>query len=47
MDHDFVLENFSSAAADTLPNSINFLKAIKYLISDWDRSIKRTLLNLR
>ena len=31
MDHDLVLENSSSAAAYTLPNTIIYLKALKYL----------------
>ena len=40
MDHKLVAESFSSAE---LPNTIIYLKA---MISDWDRSIKRTW-NLR
>ena len=31
MDHDLVLENSSSAAVYTLPNTMIYLKAIKYL----------------
>ena len=31
MDHSFTLENSSSAAAYTLPNTIIYLKAVKYL----------------
>ena len=31
MDHDLVLENSSSAAFYTLPNTIIYLKAVKYL----------------
>ena len=34
IDHDFVLENSSSAAVYTLPNTI-YLKAINIWISDW------------
>ena len=31
MNHELVIENSSSAAAYTLPNTIIYLKAIKYL----------------
>ena len=31
MDDEIVLENSSSAAVDTLPNTIIYLKAVKYL----------------
>ena len=31
MDHEFAPENFSLAAVNTLPNTVIYLKAIKYL----------------
>ena len=31
MDHELVLENCSSVAVYTLPNSITYLKVVKYL----------------
>ena len=31
MDDEFVLENYSSAAVYTFPNTIIYLKAVKYL----------------
>ena len=31
MDHEHVLENSSLAAVNTLPNTIRYLKAVKYL----------------
>ena len=43
MDHELVLENSSSAAVYTLLNTIIYLKSQSIWISDWSRSIKRTL----
>ena len=46
VDHKLVCKNSSSAPVYTLQNTINYFKAIKYWVSDWDRSIKRSW-NLR
>ena len=41
MDHELVLQNSSSAPVYTLKNTITYLKAVNYRVSDWNRSIKQ------
>ena len=42
MYHELILKNSSWTPVYTLQNNITYLKAITYLVSDWDRPIKPT-----